>query len=412
MSRLRRHASGAVLITLGTLVGQGLVFLSTPLVARLYGPETLGEATIFLAVASVLTPVLSLRLELLIPTAPDEEVRWIARRAMQVIGIGATVATVGYGLVTQPPSLMVLPMFWLTAAGLAGIAVSMQLLIRDRVYGRIGAGKAATGAATAGTQVGLGGAPDAVRGLEVGFAAGYVVGWVVQNARVKRQFAWIAPAVERQRRLMLDGLRLASAGLLNVLSLWFILFSLGLLFPPAEAGLFAAVQRLLVTPVGLLTASVLPVVTGSVAEAVREGRSATAMVRRWLTILVPAGCAVAVIVALVPESLFLLILGDEFAGVGAYAQAMAVMIGAQIAAGPLGQILVALRQVGAQLVWDASRLIALTVAGVTCAVLQVSATALVFVLCLVFAVSYAAFLATAVIVALRLDGRAQALESE
>lgn len=405
MLKFPRNLSGAWAIALGTIVGQGMVLMATPFVARLYGPSNLGEATVFLALASVLTPVISLRLELLIPSASDQEARWIARRAMMTVAVGSTIATIAYGLVSHTSSVFVLVLFWLTAGGLASIAVSAQVLVRRNSFGRVGAAKAVTGLATSSVQLTLGYISSTLRGLEAGIAAGYIFGWMVQRSGFKDELPVVAPERRRRKQIMYDGVRLATAGLLNAASLWSILFALNTFHTSTEAGIFAAVQRIILTPVGLVTASLLPVVTSSVASVVRRGGSASTVVSRWITRLAPLGIAVCVGLLMAPERIYTLLLGPEFDGAGEYVDAMALMIGAQVAAGPLGQVLVALRCVRGQFWWDLTRFASLAVVAATIGFLDLPPTSLVLGLAGVFAVSYALFLLSAYVLARRLDRR-------
>lgn len=392
--RLRTALGGAGLVGIGLLVGQGAVVLTTPLVARLYGPAALGDATVFLGLTAVLSPLLTLRLELLMPAAGEGEARWLERTGYRAALIISFMAAVVYGALIRPGDGVGILFFWVASFSLGAMAVSAQSLIREQRYGRIALGKATTGLATAATQLGAGLRGLLSNGLELGYAVGYLSSFVVQRAgrRARPDVVGRPPSAERHT-LLASGLRLALAGVMNVMSLWLILFAVRLHFGDHEAGLYSAVFRVLITPVGLVTASLLPLVTGGVGAAVRNGRTVGGPTRRWLRLLLPVGLLVTVTLWLVPGSWLVLLFGPEFEGVGVYTRALAFFVGAQILAGPLGQLLVVLGRPRTQLAWDACRFGSLVALSVAAPWIFADAASMVVALASVLGVCYLAYLA-------------------
>lgn len=68
---LRRRPS--LLIILGLFVGQGLVYLATPVVAKLYTPAEVGAAGLFVAVTGALGSVGILRLDQRVAACEEDE---------------------------------------------------------------------------------------------------------------------------------------------------------------------------------------------------------------------------------------------------------------------------------------------------------------------------------------------------
>ncbi|WP_188806112.1 lipopolysaccharide biosynthesis protein [Citricoccus zhacaiensis] len=399
--RILRDLGGAGWISLGTILGQALIYLATPFIARLYGPAALGAATIFLATASILVPLLTLRMEFLIPSASEAEARWISRRALKLVLCGSFIASVVYSVSIESFDVWNSLAFWVTSGSLAAAAVSIQMLVRQEKFRRIGLGKVANGVGQVGVQIPVGVFFPASRGIEFGFAAGYLATWGVQafGARTQRPRERIRRA--RRRALMGSAYKLAIAGIMNAICVWSILISISVFGSVEDAGVFSAVQRLLVTPVGLVTASLLPVVTGGVAHAVRSSQPYAHVLKKWLLLLTPISLVAGVVLVFIPEALLLRILGEEFRGAGSYLAALVPMIVAQILAGPLGQLLVATGHSTAQLFWDSGRFVLIVVAASVCGSLGVGSVAMTWILSMIFASSYVVFVLLVIVFAKR-----------
>ncbi|GGO46374.1 hypothetical protein GCM10010977_21190 [Citricoccus zhacaiensis] len=155
------------------------------------------------------------------------------------------------------------------------------------------------------------------------------------------------------------------------------------------------------TPVGLVTASLLPVVTGGVAHAVRSSQPYAHVLKKWLLLLTPISLVAGVVLVFIPEALLLRILGEEFRGAGSYLAALVPMIVAQILAGPLGQLLVATGHSTAQLFWDSGRFVLIVVAASVCGSLGVGSVAMTWILSMIFASSYVVFVLLVIVFAKR-----------
>lgn len=399
--RLRGGLGGAGWITLGTLVGQALIYFATPFVARLYGPAALGAATLFLATASVLAPLLTLRMEFLIPSASEAEAGWISRRALTLVLCGSFLASVVYSLSAESFDLWNALAFWATSGSLAAAAVSIQMLVRQSRFRRIGLGKVVNGVGQVGVQIPVGLLAPSSKGIEFGFAAGYLATWGVQAFGSRTQVPRERIERTRRRALMKSAYKLATAGIMNAVCVWSILISISMFGSVEDAGVFSAVQRLVVTPVGLVTASLLPVVTGGVAHAVRSSQPYAGALKKWLLILAPTALVAGLVLVFIPEDLLLRLLGEDFNGAGSYLAALTPMIVAQILAGPLGQLLVATGHSTIQLLWDSGRFVLIVVAALVCGTLGVGSVAMTWTLSSIFAMSYVVFILLVILFARR-----------
>ncbi|MEU3846956.1 hypothetical protein AB0E44_08165 [Micrococcus terreus] len=391
---MRGDLSGASWITFGTLFGQAVVFFATPTLASMYGPDAFGAAAIFLAVASVIAPLLTFRLELLLPTAGDGEVRWINRRANVLVITGATIFSVLYYFVFSPGWVASVA-FWFAASSIAAGFITTQLLVRLRGFKALGVGKTANGVGQVGVQVPIGLNYPSFKGMEVGFAFGYVAAWAIQRFSLRAISSAATMTRSRKQAIFRAALKLTIAGLVNGLSVWGILFALTMFHSSNDVGIFSVVQRLVVTPAGLLTASLLPVVTGGIAVAVRSGSSPLLTIRRWLIWLAPAAVLVLLVLLLVPGGFLVAILGPEYSGADEYLRALAPMIAAQMIAGPLGQALVAMGGTTAQLIWDIVRFGVLVLTALVTGYLGADPVTMTAVMSAVYALCYASFVCTA-----------------
>ncbi|HEY4301532.1 MAG TPA: hypothetical protein VGM73_11700 [Candidatus Didemnitutus sp.] len=84
-SLLRRASQVAV----GTVVGQGLVLLATPILARLYSPAEFGSLALLTTVCNIATAVACLRYDLAIPSAPTPDSSGLLRVAIGIAGATA-----------------------------------------------------------------------------------------------------------------------------------------------------------------------------------------------------------------------------------------------------------------------------------------------------------------------------------
>lgn len=71
--RLHKLIVGTSWVAAGSVIGQALVLLATPFLARAYGAEKLGVYAAFAALSSILVAVSTLRYEIVIPIVPDND---------------------------------------------------------------------------------------------------------------------------------------------------------------------------------------------------------------------------------------------------------------------------------------------------------------------------------------------------
>ena len=210
-----RFARRLTLLSGGTLLGQAILLLSSPLLTRLYTPAEFGSLAVFTALAGMLSSIMCLRYEFAVPGCRDEE------DALAVVALSGLVAT----LLALVLALCVL-VFGEPAADLLGLADVAGLIwllppllwlwglalalaswsIRQGSFRLNAAGNLAQFATQALTQLGLGALGGGGGALVVGYGLGPVA-----------RFAFLTRALRGQDWARL---RRLSPARLRALALW------------------------------------------------------------------------------------------------------------------------------------------------------------------------------------------------
>lgn len=368
----RLFRMNGVNIGLGLIVGQGAIVLSTPLLTRLYSPEHMGSAGIFLALASIVGTVATLRLELFIPSAPALEARVIARDAPLILSLVAVLAGLGFFFLF-PGHLFNAILFSCTVAGLGGTQLSLQFAARHKALSGVAYAKAGQGLAQAGSQLVAGAMALTTFGMQLGYALGYSTSMLSQGIAARRaapklKEPSLVARAEFFRRYWRRAAMLTLAALLNVFTIWMYPVLTQVFFGAVETGHVTVAQRFAIIPASLVVATVAPIVIGAAGDRIRHSLELSSLVRTWLVRLIPLGAVVSLVLFFVPQSWVILLLGAEWGPVGLYFQPMAVLVGSQLIVGPLSQILVIQGRTGLQFLWDLIRSLALLGVSVAVAV--------------------------------------------
>ncbi|HWV35822.1 MAG TPA: hypothetical protein VNZ55_09315, partial [Thermomicrobiales bacterium] len=285
------HVRSSTLIAAGLIVGQGAVYLATPILSRLYSPAQIGTAAAILAAAGVIGAVATLRFELMLPAAPDGEVRWLSRRgATQLVILSALLAPIaglalGFSLIDTVITA-------LTSIGIGSVALSLQTASRVQELRGVAAAKAVQGVGQTVAQIGLAG-PAGPIGMQTGAALGLLAASGVQTISSHRRVAalpYAKPSRDSLRRIVRHALLLTLAAGCNAAVVAALPLLTQVYFGDATTGELAVAQRLALAPAGLVVAAILPVVITQYGAQVRSDEHASrALVVHWLWRLAPLG---------------------------------------------------------------------------------------------------------------------------
>ncbi|MBP6994805.1 MAG: oligosaccharide flippase family protein [Phycicoccus sp.] len=363
----------------GVGAGQLLALAMSPLIARFYPPQVYGPFVTFTAVALPLGTVAALRLESAIALPPRE------RDARAVAGLGlwatlvVTLATCALVLLRRDhvAALIGLPageadlLLWAPVLVLTTGAqiVLNQVAVRHRRYAVVARRAVLQSATTVACQVGLG----LVGVGSVGLVAGLILGQTVACLALASSLRDHLPDVDlrRQGRQLVRAYRrfptvLAPSGLVNNLGTQLPILLAGPLYGSHVVGWLGMSQRILVLPLSLFGLAIAQVFLGEFSAAHRADRTdLVPMFRSTSRQLLVVGSAVAVVVAVAAPWAFPWVLGESWARSGAYAQALAPMVMAQMVTVPLSSVSLVTGRLGLQAAWDVGRilLVALAILG-------------------------------------------------
>lgn len=358
----------------GTIAGQGVVFAATPILTRQYSPADFGAFSLAISAVMLLTPVMSARTHAAIPLpAADHDAARLA-----LFGIRLSLATSAALMVLlislrKPLEGLLVPISysWALLPLIALLVCAFQILnawtIRIRKFGRLALRSCIQQIAVVTCQIAAAFAGLTQAGLLVGYAIGQSVGvalLITRSLDPHHTCSVKESSPVRQYRGFLA--RLTLAGVINQAGLQAPLVVIALLYGAEAAGVVGVTQRILSLPITLIGQSVANVYLGEIARAHRDRLGTESSIffgasRKLAMVSIVLLLAVEI---LAPRFLPLL-LGPEWHGVGAVAQAFGVLMAAQLFAYPVSQTLVVYGQSRLQLAWDITRLATVVAVGCT-----------------------------------------------
>ena len=369
------------LLTGGTLVGQGLFVLLSPLLSRLYSPAAFGIMGVFVSTVGVLASVATLRYELAIPLPSADKEAWLlvwsGALTTGVFGVFLSLLSFWIGprylacfnihfenVEQQHIFLLTLPL----GVGILGIyQILTYWLIRYKRYRALAGSKVAIGGVTVGSQLGLGLLDSGGWGLVVGWILGRIaaigVGMMAERPegvlwpRDAPFFPGVNALLREMRRFVRFPLLSMPASLMNAMGVELPLLMSASLFGPEVAGWFAFARRIVYGPMSLIGRSVSQVYVGSLCEAIGScDQSALRLFdsisrRLFLLAVVPFG-----LLGLLAPWLFRWIFGPAWHVSGVLIQYLAPAYLVHFVVVPLSQTLNLLERQDWQIAWDTSRL--------------------------------------------------------
>jgi O-antigen/teichoic acid export membrane protein len=361
---------GVVQIVLGTVLGQGLVVLISPILSRLYGPADFAVLQVFTGVVSVMAVLVTLRLELAIPLAKDgKEARSVFAAGLVATVLGSLVLGVA-GWLTAPlwaqgETLGALRnVFWVvppTGAAIAAFQLVSAQLIRAERYRDLAVRNATQGVGTAAAQLGFGLLGLQHLGLLLGTGLGRLSGLASMRLRKrtepveKLQPADLTAAVSRFRRFPLVT---TWSALLNNLSRYAAFPLFAVTFGVLATGSLAFTTRLLALPVTVIGQAVAQVYLGRGAVAQRTNPKDLPRLTWYATgRLALLGIVPTLVVILAGPWLFGVIFGQAWVRAGDYARILALAFLAQFVTTPATHVFNLVERQGLALIADSVRLV-------------------------------------------------------
>ena len=369
----------------GSVSAQILTVLSAPLIARLFLPAAFGTAALFTSITTVIGAVVTLRYEysIMLPASDDDAANSMAVSLslvlltsiltmlaiiaaegpfvrlihapelftyMRIVPLG--VALIGVNLTVVVWITRAKEFGWLTAAQIAGVALSVAMQIGAGLLGYTSAGVLIIASL-----------------LSVAVQAGILAGRLCLHS-------WPLLVASIRPRRMLHAFRryrnfpkfsMASTVLNNV-SVYLPHFFLSAFFSPSVVGYYALGNRLLRMPANLIGNNVATIFFQHAAEA-RRTNTLSVSVKLLLRYMIHLIVFPSLVLALVGEDVFVVILGREWAEAGVYTQILTFWLLFWFISTPLAMVLTVLEKQALELrlmlLVLISRLASLVIGGLT-----------------------------------------------
>jgi O-antigen/teichoic acid export membrane protein len=258
---LARIARSAFILASGAIGGQLFVVAASPLLTRLYSPGEFGVLGIYAASLYLVSSIAALRYEVAIPLVKEEaDARCLAAISTLFILCGALASGLGV-LLLQPllPQVLADSFLWALPAGVAALGlynVALYQRLRSRDHALIARTRVLQAISGTTVHMGLGAAGLGAAGLLCGQILGMSTGLSrlkhMSLLRTFRGLTW--ESALRQLKQQKNFPRYdAPAAILSIANTHGPTIVIGMLFSPAAAGLFALVQRVLITPFALVS---------------------------------------------------------------------------------------------------------------------------------------------------------------
>lgn len=365
----------------GTVAGQSISLLLSPVLTRLYDPNEFGDLSVYSSVLGIVVVVASVGLELAIPIALTEAecanllaLCGLALFGTTVLTTALSVLIPGHVLASLwggplPSYRVLLPIGF---ACLGGYYVMVAVATWAGAFKEIARTRISQGITGPVSQILLGLFGAGTPGLVVGYVIGQSSGTLLlftrlalqQRCRLLRQITW-SGIVAACRRFAQFPLFASWARLLEMAgngTILFVLFSA--CYSTRIAGFMFLSDRVIARPLLLISTSLLQVFTGEAGRAVNHD---PAKLRRRFYQVVPLQLMIAAcwigLANLLADWAFPLLFGAEWAAAIPYLRALSLAYLALTVLHPVSMTLQVLEQQSLSAAWQACRLV-LVIGGV------------------------------------------------
>jgi len=396
-----RLRSGVALILLGSVAGQGVIVLASPLLTRLYEAADFGALAVVTALSAIGGAVVTLNWEraVVVPRSAwaARSLVWLA--LLSTVAVSGVFAVVAWASREWAAATFDAPFllrdWWLipvTVAAIGLFKIYSSMLTRGRSYGRLGVRNAVQGWAQVVFNVVMGLVPG---GGSLGLTLGTAVGRLAAVTGAGRRAAasgpgrasvprgrMVAVAARRFRRLPLVS---TWSSLLNVVGQQAPVLVLTAAYGVAEIGFVALTMRVLAAPVGIVADATAQYVEGTLGALIRGRARIRPVVSRTELLLALVVVLPLVAVVVGGPAVFSVVFGEEWRTAGQYARIFAATYALQLVVVPVSRVLLLIDRTTVQLGWDLSR--SVVVLGAVAAAVAVGACLTTAVVCLAAAQS-------------------------
>lgn len=341
----------------GTVIGQMLIVLSSPILTRIYTPEEFGGFAVFSSLASIGAVAIGMRYEFAIPVAESDDAAIGLVVLTTLIALALSLLAALALWAWQPVILdalqtpMLASVLWLLPPALfiygAGSALNFWS-IRQGTFQVNGVNRIIQFGTQAFSQVALGLMALGSVGLVVGYTAGYVtrLGHFMLSLPRTTRARFLRPSPAVIRRMMSTHWRYpaftTSSSLLGTACEMLPAVLVAILYGPGMAGWFALSQRIVALPVRMLSDGASQVFLGEIATAERS--TILRLFKKMIVLFLLIGTVGIVPVVFIAPGLFAVVFGEPWREAGIIVQLLAPLYLARFVVMPLSQTLNVLRR--------------------------------------------------------------------
>ncbi|MCC5923866.1 MAG: oligosaccharide flippase family protein [Crocinitomicaceae bacterium] len=334
-------AKNSAYLTSGTAIIQGLTVLCAPIITRLYSPDEMGIFTLYASFLSILLIVGTLKYELAIPIAKDnnevKNVIWLSLISLTSFTLLLFLVSFLFKdhLLKVFNAQQLKPYIYLLSIGLwiAGIYnILLQWALRNQAFKIITNTKIRQGIGLNGGQIGLGLFGLGPFGLIIGYILGKSAGIITIGKRLLQeqqqhffQIEWnkINKLAKRYKSFVLYGM---PAQLLSTGGLELPVIFITAIYSTSEAGQYGIAHLLISIPIALIGNAVGDVFYS---EAAKNGRkNPDALLRlseKLIKQLILIGIIPTILLVFLSPWLFAFVFSSEWKTAGEFAQILAVL---------------------------------------------------------------------------------------
>ncbi|CAH0256032.1 hypothetical protein SRABI02_03294 [Plantibacter cousiniae] len=334
----------------GQLIGQLSLVVAIPILTRIFTPAEMGVYQIATAVALILQPLASLRLEFYIPLVPDQHVlrRYIRIGYLSTSAVALVAAIVGLLLLStgNATAAETATMVGFIIAAYAWMNLDNARLIRTGEHGRLALRNAVSGLLAAGLQLVAAVFLHSVLALAIAILIGRAISILATRPRsggvAASQTGTSAPALTPRRIALAVG-----SGVVWTASMQAITIVSGATFGTAASGYVGVAQRVAGAPIALIGQALSQIVQGGAAAAIRANKPTVALILRKQVVRL-GGVAVLMAVGLIVLAPLLAVpvFGPGWETAGTVTAILAVPMSLQLIVAPITPLLPMLAREG------------------------------------------------------------------
>jgi len=345
----------------GGVAAQGITFLLSPVITRLFSPEHFGVAALFVSIVSIVSTICVLGLDQAVVVAGDDDATRLLSLSVWVV-CAICVALLGAAAAMNfflPHNTWVSYLGrWIFAIPAGAFLLGMAQVIngmnlRAKQYKNIAGSKVAWTIGTTGSRIGLGVAfGSSVGGLIAGNIIGYMV-YVITLIRksgsplgtyiAKPGTIGISDLTKRYKDFPLYQ---TPTRFLNSFSRNLPVLLLGVLFSADVVGLYALAHRVIKVPLDLIARSVNRVYFQKSSDIFNRGSSLHSSLAKTTIGLVALFLVPYMFLVYFGEGFFATLLGERWRDSGQYAAILSIWIYSAFALAPSNAVFVVIRRQG------------------------------------------------------------------